>query len=529
MSKNLGWRGAIIGITILLALLYLTPTLTTLTSGELPQWWSKVLLPKEEIHLGLDLQGGMHLVYEVDVLKAVENDLDRSVEDMKDDLRREKIRYRELRRDNTKGIDVTIMREMDKESFIKMAKSRYPEYEIREVGIKEGGPAFEMILKAASKKETMEKALEQVHETIMNRVDEFGVAEPDIRPLDNYRLQIQLPGAKDPERIKALIKTTAQLEFRLVDDENLDAALKGNIPPGEELLYKKDSKSRLLVMKRSSLTGEYLNDARVTIDQMYNEPQVSLSLNKKGARIFERVTADNINKRLAIVLDNVIYMAPNIDERIPGGQARIRGGFTMEKARDLAIVLRAGALPAPLKIMEERTVGPSLGRDSIERGFKSMIIGLILVILFMIIYYGFSGIIADFALLLNILFIMAGLAALSATLTLPGIAGIILTIGMAVDANVLIFERIREELRLGKTIRTAIESGYEKAFVTILDANVTTFIAALVLFQFGTGPVKGFAVTLSIGIVASFFTAVFITRVVFDFLFIRMNWKKISI
>ncbi len=284
-----------------------------------------------------------------------------------------------------------------------------------------------------------------------------------------------------------------------------------------------------LLKRRTLLTGEYITDARVQIDSQYNEPYVSLSFNARGARLFERITGDNIGKKLAIVLDDNVYSAPVIRDKISGGRAQISGSFTMDEAKDLAIVLRAGALPAPIKILEERTVGPSLGKDSIDKGFKSMIIGGLVVIVFMIIYYRVSGIIADLALLLNILFIMAGLAFFGATLTLPGIAGIILTIGMAVDANVLIFERIREELRLEKTARSAIEGGYAKALVTILDANVTTFIAALVLFQFGTGPIRGFAVTLSIGIVASFVTAVFVTRVIFDYLFISRRWKRVSI
>ena len=333
-----------------------------------------------------------------------------------------------------------------------------------------------------------------------------------------------------------MIGKTAQLEFKLVDDENREKALNGDIPAGREILYGSvvdpttgaTQKQAYLLQKRTSLTGKYITDARVAIDRRYNEPYVSLSFNNKGARIFERLTGENIDKRLAIVLDNNVYSAPVIRDKISGGKASITGRFSMDDAKDLAIVLRAGALPAPVKILEERTVGPSLGKDSIDKGFKSMIIGGVILVCFMIFYYRVSGIIADMALFLNILFIMASLAFFGATLTLPGIAGVILTIGMAVDANVLIFERIREELRLGKSPRTAIEGGYKKALVTILDANVTTFIAGLVLFQFGTGAVQGFAVTLCIGIVASFITAVFVTRIVFDFLFIRLNWKKIS-
>jgi len=284
-----------------------------------------------------------------------------------------------------------------------------------------------------------------------------------------------------------------------------------------------------LLKKRAVLTGEYLTDARVQIDSQYNEPYVSISFDSRGARIFEQVTGANIKKRLAIVLDNIVNSAPVIQDKISGGRAQITGRFTMDEARDLAIVLRAGALPAPVKIIEERTVGPSLGKDSINSGLKSMLIGGLLVVLFMAVYYKFSGIIADLALILNIIYIAAGLAVFGATLTLPGMAGVILIIGMAVDANVLIFERIREELRLGKTLRAAIEGGYGKALVTILDANITTLIAALVLFQFGTGPVRGFAVVLSIGIVASLFTALVISRLIFDYLVIIRGMKRASI
>ncbi len=516
-----------------MALLYLVPSL----SGELPKWWSGIL-PKEKIKLGLDLQGGMHLILEVEAAKAVESDLERTIEDIRDDMRKERIRYLELRRNGIAGIDVKLMREVDKISFEDMIKSRYPDFDL-EAGEKTAeGDSLRMILKKASRDQIMKLATDQAIETIRNRIDQFGVNEPDIRPQENHRILIQLPGIKEPERAIELIGKTAQLEFKLVDDENsLEEALKGNIPPGREIKYEisvnpKTGTTRkipFLLKKRTSLTGKYLTDARVQIDRQYNEPYVSLTFNKKGARIFERITGENIEKRLAIVLDNNVYSAPVIRDRIAGGRAQITGQFTMEEAKDLAIVLRAGALPAPVKILEERTVGPSLGKDSIQKGFKSMIIGGLIVIFFMIIYYGFSGIIADIALILNILFIMSGLAFFGATLTLPGIAGIILTIGMAVDANVLIFERMREELRLGKSPRTAIEGGYSKAIVTILDANVTTFIAALVLFQFGTGPVKGFAVTLSIGIVASFITAVFVTRVIYDFLFIHWRWKRLSI
>ncbi|MBW1801962.1 MAG: protein translocase subunit SecD [Deltaproteobacteria bacterium] len=516
-----------------MAFMYLTPSL----SGDLPAWWSSIL-PRDKINLGLDLQGGMHLVLEVVAEKAVESNFERVVEDLKHDLRRKKIRYLSLKRQGLEGIELRLMRAEDTAVFQKLAEANYTDYKIEPGVTTDKGHALRLIIDDRAKNHIMKMAADQALETIRNRIDQFGVSEPDIRPQENFRILIQLPGIKDPERAIQLIGKTALLEFKLVDEENsLDAALQGNIPPGSEILYEISTKAGTasqaripyLLKRRTLLTGEYITDARVQIDSQYNEPYVSLSFNARGARLFERITGNNIEKRLAIVLDNNVYSAPVIRDRISGGRAQITGRFTMEEARDLAIVLRAGALPAPVKILEERTVGPSLGKDSINKGFKSMVIGGIVVILFMIVYYGLSGVIADIALLLNILFIMAGLAFFGATLTLPGIAGIILTIGMCVDANVLIFERIREELRLGKPARASIETGYGKALVTILDANVTTFIAALVLFQFGTGPIRGFAVTLSIGIVASFVTAVFMTRIIFDFLFITRKWKKVSI
>jgi preprotein translocase subunit SecD len=296
----------------------------------------------------------------------------------------------------------------------------------------------------------------------------------------------------------------------------------------EDAATGKVAKLPFLLKKRTLLTGANLTNARVDFDQ-FNIPFVSINFDKKGARDFERITGENVNQRLAIVLDDTVASAPVIQEKIAGGQARITGDFTLEEAKDLAIVLRAGALPAPVNILEERTVGPSLGADSIRKGLISMLIGGILVVVFMIVYYKGAGIIADVALILNIILIAGGLAAAKATLTLPGIAGIILTIGMAVDANVIIFERIREEMALGRTARAAVDAGYKRASLTILDANVTTLIAAVVLFQFGTGPVKGFAVTLSLGVIASLFTALVLSRLVFDYILGGRKVKTLSI
>ncbi len=530
MLKNLGWRAGIGLFAILLAFIFLIPTFTS----KMPEWWSKIM-PKEKIHLGLDLQGGMHLVLEVQTDKALENHLDRVVEELKEDMRKSKMGYMELARYGAQEIRATLLQPDHAKGFQGMAEANLPDFVIKEMPKKDGHPCFSLTLKNEAAVHIRKDAVDRALETIRNRIDQFGVSEPDIRPQADDRILIQLPGVKDPERALKVIGKTALLEFKLVDEDH--TVDKSHIPPGDEILYEDtiNSRTRLpervpyLLKKRSALTGEYITDARVQIDNRYNEPYVSLSFNKRGAKIFERVTGENVGKRLAIVLDNKIYSAPVIRDRISGGDAQITGSFSLDEARDLAIVLRAGALPAPVEIGEQRTVGPSLGKDSIDKGKKSGIIGIILVALFMVVYYGMSGLIANMALFLNIPFILACLAGFDATLTLPGIAGIILTLGMAVDANVLIFERLREEIRLGKTVRSAIETGYAKAMVTIFDANITTLIAALVLFQFGTGPIRGFAVTLSIGILSSMFTGVFLTRIVFDYFYVQKNVKKLNI
>ena len=533
MTKSLSWRTGIVLFAILMSFLYLAPSI----SDDLPGWWSDIL-PRDKIHLGLDLQGGMHLVLEVKTVKAVENHLERVVDELKSDFRNNKLRYMELKRQGTNSIIAKFMRPQDGQKFTEIASSNYPDFKVEKLPGNEDTPGYRMILLSKADNRIRRMAVDQGLETIRNRIDQFGVTEPDIRPQEDDRILIQLPGIKDPKRAIDLIGRTAHLEFKLVDEEHsVEEAIKKGPPPGSEILYQlrvnpaTDIEERIpwLIKKRAALTGEYLTDARVQFDPRTSEPYVALSFDSKGAKLFEQVTGRNVGKRLAIVLDNKVYSAPNIQDRIPGGRAQITGRFTTDEARDLAIVLRAGALPAPVEIIEERTVGPSLGKDSIEKGFKSMLIGGIIVVAFMIIYYSISGLIADLALLLNIIFIMAGLAFFGATLTLPGIAGIILTIGMAVDANVLIFERIREELRLGKTPRASIEGGYSKALVTILDANFTTLIVALVLFQFGTGPVRGFAVTLSIGILASLFTAIFVTRIIFDYLYVQRRVQKLWI
>ena len=383
-------------------------------------------------------------------------------------------------------------------------------------------------------------AVRQGVETIRNRIDQFGVAEPTITRQGEDRILVQLPGIQDPERAKALIGKTALLEFKLVDDRATpEEALAGKLPEGDEVLYqrrvdkqtKAERKIPYVVGKRTLLTGAELTRAEVNADP--NSPgnwQVAIEFTANGARIFGEITEQNVGRHLAIVLDGVLQSAPRINERIPGGRAVITGQFTVDEARDLAIVLRAGALPAPVTVLEERTVGPSLGADSIRQGMIAIAASAIAVVLFMVIYYRLSGLIADVALVLNLLILLACMAAFGATLTLPGIAGIALTIGMAVDTNILIFERIREEMRVGKTPRASIDAGFSRALRTIIDTHLTVMVTAAILYNFGTGPVKGFAVSLFVGLAASLFTAYFFTRLLFDVVYMgRRKVETISI
>jgi preprotein translocase subunit SecD len=492
-------------------------------------------LPLEDkIKLGLDLRGGVHLALEVEKDKAVTSAVKRYASELKDLMNKKEIDYDSIRSKD----DTVIIKLFDASSLssVKDIMTEYPMFQEKHWNPDTLEVTY--ILREKARKEIEENAIDQALETIRNRIDQFGVAEPSIQREGKNRIIVQLPGIDNPERALKLIGKTALLEFKLVDEEHdVQEALEGNIPLGREILYQKKvdketgevTKKPFLLKKETILTGDFLSDAHISIDPQFNQPYVSLSFNKAGSKIFARVTEQNVGKRLAIILDNNVYSAPVIREKIPNGRAQITGSFTEEEARDLAIVLRAGSLPAPIKVQENRTVGPSLGQDSINQGLKSIIIGGLLVLVFMVIYYRVSGIVANIALLLNMVLIGGALAYFRATLTLPGIAGIILTIGMAVDANVLIFERIREELRQGKTVRLAIENGFSKAFLTILDANLTTIIAAIILFQYGTGPVKGFAITLSIGILASMFTAIFVCRVIFDLRLARKNLKKLSI
>lgn len=493
--------------------------------------------PHKKINLGLDLQGGMHLVLEVQSIKAVETEVERTVQEIKRQLREDGFKHSGISRRNDNAITAKFEGDKDKSGFESTLSKYYKNLIIDSSLVENNNFTYVLKLPENEISEIKKMALGQALETIRNRIDEFGVSEPDIRIQGENRILLQLPGIKDPERAKALIGKTAQLTFQLVDDDaDMAAAINGSVPAGDEILYqeKPDSTSGsttkipYLIQKRVLLDGSLLTNARVEFNQ-YQQPQVGIEFDRQGAKIFDRITGENIHKRLAIILDKNVYSAPVIQDRIAGGKAVITGSFTLNEAKDLAIALRAGSLPAPVTIIEERTVGPSLGADSIRMGLFSTLVGGIFVILFMAVYYKKAGLIANFGLLVNMLLIGGGLAAFQATLTLPGIAGIILTIGMAVDANVLIYERIKEELKIGKTALAAVNAGFERAAITIIDSNLTTLIAAVVLYQFGTGPIKGFAVTLTIGLVASLFTALILAKVIFDIALRNNPSLKLSI
>jgi preprotein translocase subunit SecD len=540
MKKKVLWKVILISVTLILAVIFFSPN--TPVFRYMPEWW-KENMPHKGIVLGLDLQGGLHLVFEVEGDKAVEIQTERNAASLKDMLAKKKLTADV----NANGLNITIRPATSE--IRKVVDENFPVLTYIET---DGGLVYKISDKEARR--IKDSATDQALETIRNRIDQFGVAEPTILRQGENEIVVELPGVKDPKRAIDLIGKTAQLEFKLVDDEAPVAAklpqsiapgeeedllkqFAGKIPEDDEILFEKKinretgevRKAPILLKKQAALTGDLLSNAKVNIDTRYNEPYVSISFNAAGAKLFEDVTGANVKKRLAIILDNTVYSAPVIQEKISGGNAQITGRFTMEEARDLSIVLRAGALPAPLKMLQNVTIGPSLGRDSIEAGKIAGIIGTIAVVIFMMFYYRLSGLIADFALLLNIILLLGAMASLNATLTLPGIAGIILAIGMAVDSNVLMFERMRDELRAGKTPRAAVDSGYNKAFWTIFDSHVTTLITAAVLFQFGTGPIKGFAVTLSLGVSINLFTALIGTKSVFDIINSKRELKKLSI
>ena len=532
MSNSIKLRGLLVLFCLILSVLSLAPTFM---KDSLPNWWQSAFDP---IHLGLDLQGGMHLVLGVEVDKAVESRLDSVADQMESLLRDEDVIFKRIERLDGDRMAITVYDNDAGAEVDALVQEKFPSLEPMTLGASGGYIQKNYRFSDREIDNIKDYAVRQALETMRNRVDQFGVSEPVLQRQSDNRILIQLPGVKDPQRAIDLLGKTARLEFNMVDETaDPQQALKGILPAGTKLLFERNVDPRtqavteipLVVFKKTALTGDLLSDAQVRIDTRFNEPYVAIDFNAVGAQRFDQITAANVGKRMAIVLDDTVYSAPNIRERISGGSAQISGSFTEQEATDLAIILRAGSLPAPVKILEDRTVGPSLGHDSIAQGINSVLIGAALVILMMLIYYRGAGLVANIALALNIFFIMAMLSMFKATLTLPGLAGIVLTVGMAVDANVLIFERVREELRHGKSARIAIDSGFAKAFVTIVDANITTLIAAMVLFQFGTGPVKGFAVTLTVGILASMFTAIFVSRLIFDLFLDGRQVKKLSI
>lgn len=488
------------------------------------------MYPLSNLKLGLDLQGGMHLVLSVDGDKAVETIINQRVKDIEEALKKKKVKDFEIIRLSSNEMKLKLPQ--DKVDIAKDIVKEEGEWE--EVK-PEGKDVLHYQFSSKEAKRIKEYAIDQALETIRNRVDEFGVSEPSIQRQGKDNIIVQLAGIKDPDRAKQLLGRTALLEFRLVHDSKaeLKKALAGGHVPQYELMYMEEEEEAgrvpLLVKKKAEMTGANLVDAYVGFSGGMGQPIVHLKFDRKGAAIFAKVTGENIDKRLAIVLDGKVYSAPVIRTRIPQGQAIIEGRFTQAEAKDLSIVLRAGALPAPVVIEEERIVGPSLGQDSIERGIWTGVLAGILVMGFMTLYYLRSGLIANFALILNIIIMLGIFSVLDVTITLPGIAGIILTIGMAVDANILIFERIREEHQKGKPLRLSINSGFQRAVITVLDSNLTTLIAALILFKFGTGPIRGFAVTLSVGILVNLFTAVFVSKVIFDLIYSNPRIEKLSI
>jgi preprotein translocase subunit SecD len=520
VSGSVGTRAAIFAALALAAVVLITPTFV----NPVPKWWPW----QRTLRLGLDLQGGTHLLYTVGIDQAVDNTIDRIGRDLEREFKDAGIGAFTVDRDGHK-LSVRLANKDKKQEARGVVKQRFPN-----LVNAEGGPSdADVVLEPtpAEIERVRSGVVEQALQVIRNRIDQFGVTEPTVIAQGNDEIVVQLPGIQDPQRAKDLIGRTAVLEFKFVAQgpsagsfESPGAgiqALPGSSEGGRPGKY--------LVERRPIMTGDVLTDARVQPGGAMEGPTVNFVLDAQGARLFGDATSSHVGRQLAIVLDGYVQSAPVIREAITQGHGQISGRFTFEEAQDLANVLRNGALPAPLTLQEERTVGPSLGKDSIRKGTLSFVVGSLGVIIFMLIYYKGGGAIADGALFVNVLLILAAFAAFGFTLTMPGIAGIVLTVGMAVDANVLILERIREELRLGKTVKGAVEAGYERAWYAIRDSNLTTFASGLILFQFGTGPVRGFAVTLCVGILTSVLTGVFGTRIVYDWLVTRRRMDTVSV
>ncbi len=496
------WKKLLVLFVVALGIVYALPNL--LPSGE---EGDSGLLPGQKINLGLDLQGGSHLLMLVDMEVVETERLNSLGETIRQEFRTEKIRFSDLKVEN-RSVSVSVRKADD----VGAAEQIFDELG-RGLITTNDSQSYQISLDEAGLIELRNQTVEQSMEIIRRRIDPDGTKEPIIQRQGKDRVLVQLPGVDDPETIKRLLGRTAKLTFQLVDTSltGAEAITSGRVPPGRVLLPGDDENSQSYVVeKRVMVSGEMLDGATASFDQN-NRPSVSFTLNSTGAKKFGRVTGSNIGRPFAIVLDGKVVSAPTIQSQI-FGSGQITGQFSVAETNELALILRAGALPAPLIVLEERSVGPGLGADSVVAGKIAAAVGLVLVIFYMLLSYGLFGALADVALMVNIILILAALSALQATLTLPGIAGIVLTMGMAVDANVLVFERIREELRRGRSVMAAIDGGYQRAISTIVDSNLTTLFAALFLYLFGSGPIKGFAVTLAIGILTSLFTAVMVTR-----------------
>ena len=509
-----------------LAIIYFIITFLTLFSLANFIGTSENFLLSKKVNLGLDLQGGSYLLLEVDSKPIIKQKLQGKLITIRKVLKEKEIKYKNLELKNNKisfalpekDIENFTSFFLNKENLINIYYNKYKSYEL---DLSSENKLITLSYTKYGLVEIKKAALDHSLEIVRKRIDEVGTKDPTIIRRGNKRILIELPGLDDPNRIKKLLGKTANLTFRLVSEEENDF--------GSEILFFEDGSGQLKVSKRVIMGGDNLINARPSFNNQNNETIVSFSLDRVGTKKFGRVTAKNVGKRLAIVLDNKIISAPQIREPITGGNGQISGNFTFQSATDLALLLRSGALPAPLNIVEERTVGPDLGEDSIKAGAISLLIGFILVIAYMLFKYRFLGVIADIALIVNLILLVGILTLLEATLTLPGIAGIILTVGMAVDANVLIFERIKEEMRTEKSNIHSFDMGYKRAQSAVLDANITTLISAIILFFLGSGPVKGFAVTLGIGILTTLFTAYFFARHLSSFYVMRNRDKQIVI
>ena len=545
---------------VLFLLIFSGLALAPSISHDLPDWWKKYMAPAG-LKLGLDLQGGMHIVLQVDLEKAAENSLDLAASDFKSALAAKQINAVRMDSKSGKSVLFTLPNTSTVETVNQILTDSFPNLESKVEAESGTFPRITLQLKESEISFIRKNAVSQSLEIIRNRIDQFGVAEPIVLRQGENQIVVQLPGVKDPQRAMGLIGQIAQLEFKLVAEapgvnlgqlindarqagqwregesrKQLNLALQSRLPQGTEIYFekvvdattKKESKVPMLLETPVLMTGEMVKNAQVRIGGTFNEPYVSLDLTSRGGQVFASITEKSVGKRLAIVLDEMVRSAPVIREKILGGSAQISGSFTHNEATDLAIVLRVGALPAPVDIVQNLTVGASLGQDSINKGIYSGLFGTLMVVIFMAIYYRFSGVIANMAMVLNILFLFVGLALFGSTLTLPGIAGIILSIGMAVDANVLVYERMRDEFALGKSVRSGVDAGFSRAFWSIFDGHVATLVTAVALFLFGTGPIKGFAITLSLGLLINLFTVLFCCPIVYNVLFSYKKLKKLN-